>query len=172
TVSCNDDVAKKRALDPKAFRAPVTNAFKLTEPKPIEWQVIDPDSIDIPQTYPLDIDKLPSQPFIINEFKPVNPPMEESPLDWDPNDRMKLEFDTIPIEKKISILPTPVVTQMDRPQKLEGTTSVLLQLSRNQGLPGNDIRKIIQNKDGTFWIATFDGGLSLYNGNELYTYDY
>ncbi|MCZ4410067.1 ATP-binding protein [Cryomorphaceae bacterium 1068] len=170
-VSCNDDEAEKRALDPTAFRAPVTSTFKLTEPIPIEWQVIDPDSIDPPQTYPLDIDKIPSQPFSINEFKSLKSPMEESPLDWDPNDRIKLEFDTIPIEKKISILPTPVVTRMDRPQTLEGTTSVLLQLSRNQGLPSNDIRKIIQNDDDTYWIATFDGGLCLYNGNELYTYN-
>jgi signal transduction histidine kinase/ligand-binding sensor domain-containing protein len=172
TVSCNDDKAQKGALDPTAFRAPVTKAFEFTESKPIEWQVIDPDSIDLPQTYPLDIDNIPSQPFSISEFKPLKSPIEESPLDWDPNNRMKLEFDTIPIKKKISILPTPVVTRMDRPQTLEGTTSVLLQLSRNQGLPSNDIRKIIQNEDGTYWIATFDGGLSLYNGNELYTYNY
>ena len=172
TVSCNDDDVQKGALDPTAFRAPITNTFKLTEPKPIEWQVIDPDSIDLPQTYPLDIDKIPSQPFSINEFKPIKSPMEESPLDWDPNKRFKLEFDTIPIEKKISILPTPVVTRMNQPSALSGTSSVVLQLSRAEGLPGNDIRKIIQNEDGTYWIATFDGGLCLYNGNELYTYDY
>ena len=171
-VSCNDDKAQKGALDPTAFRAPVTNAFKLTEPKPIEWQVIDPDSIDLPQTYPLDIDNIPSQPFSISEFKPLKSPMEESPLDWDPNNRIKLEFDTIPIEKKISILPEPVVTRMNQPSALSGTSSVVLQLSRAEGLPGNDIRKIIQNEDGTYWIATFDGGLSLYNGNELYTYKY
>jgi signal transduction histidine kinase/ligand-binding sensor domain-containing protein len=172
TVSCNDDEVQKGALDPTSFRTPITKAFDYTETKPIEWQVIDPDSIDLPQTYPLDIDKMPSQPFSINDFKPLKSPMEESPLDWDPNNRIKLEFDTIPIEKKISILPTPVVTRMDRPQTLEGTTSVLLQLSRNQGLPSNDIRKIIQNEDDTYWIATFDGGLSLYNGNNLYTYNY
>ncbi|TPV32759.1 GHKL domain-containing protein [Paucihalobacter ruber] len=170
-ASC-DDNTQKGALDPTAFRAPVTKAFEFTEAKPIEWQVVDPDSIDLPQTYPLDIDKMPSQPFSISEFKPLKSPIKESPLDWDPNDRMKLEFDTIPIKKKISIIPTPVVTRMDRPQKLEGTTTVLLQLSRNQGLPSNDIRKIIENEDGTYWIATFDGGLCLYNGNELYTYDY
>ncbi|WP_075352507.1 sensor histidine kinase [Algoriphagus marinus] len=172
SVSCNDDEVQKGTLDPTAFRAPVTNAFKLTDPKPIEWQVIDPDSIDIPQTYPLDIDKIPSKPFIINQFKPLNSPMEESPLDWDPNNRIKLEFDTIPIKKKISILPEPVVTRMNQPSALSGTSSVMLQLSRAEGLPGNDIRKIIENEDGTYWIATFDGGLSLYNGNELYTYDY
>jgi signal transduction histidine kinase/ligand-binding sensor domain-containing protein len=172
TVSCNDDEVQKGALDPTAFRAPITNAFKLTEPKPIEWQVINPDSIDLPQTYPLDIDKIPSKPFIINDFKPLNPPMKESPLDWDPNNRIKLEFDTIPVEKKISILPTPVVTRMNQPSALSGTSSVVLQLSRAEGLPGNDIRKIIQNEDGTYWIATFDGGLSLYNGNELNTYKY
>jgi signal transduction histidine kinase/ligand-binding sensor domain-containing protein len=170
-ASC-DDNAQKGALDPTAFRAPVTKTFEFTEAKPIEWQVVDPDSIDLPQTYPLDIDNIPSQPFSISEFKPIKSPIKESPLDWDPNDRMKLEFDTIPIKKKIAILPSPVITRMDRPQKLEGTTAVMLQLSRNQGLPSNDIRKIIENEDGTYWIATFDGGLCLYNGNELYTYDY
>lgn len=172
TVSCNDDKVQKGTLDPTAFRAPITKAFEFTESKPIEWQVIDPDSIDLPQTYPLDIDKIPSQPFSISEFKPLKSPMKESPLDWDPNNRMKLEFDTIPIEKKISILPTPLVSRMNQPSALSGTTSVMLQLSRAEGLPGNDIRKIIQNEDGTYWIATFEGGLSLYNGNELYTYKY
>jgi hypothetical protein len=172
TVSCDDDDVQKSALDPTAFRAPITKAFAFTEAEPIEWQVIDPDSIDLPQTYPLDIDKMPSQPFNISEFKPLNPPMKESPLDWDSNNRMKLEFETIPIEKKISILPEPVVTRMNQPSALSGTSSVILQLSRAEGLPGNDIRKIIQNEDGTYWIATFDGGLSLYNGSELYTYNY
>jgi len=172
TVSCSDDKAQKGTLDPTSFRAPITKAFEFTESKPIEWQVIDPDSIDLPQTYPLDIDKIPSQPFSISEFKPLKSPMKESPLDWDPNNRMKLEFDTIPIEKKISILPTPVVTRMNQPSALSGTSSVVLQLSRAEGLPGNDIRKIIQNEDGTYWIATFDGRLSLYNGDELYTYNY
>ena len=171
-VSCNDDEVQKGALDATSFRTPVTKAFEFTEIKPIEWQVIDPDSIDLPQTYPLDIDKMPSQPFIISEFKPLKSPMEESPLDWDPNNRMKLEFDTIPIEKKISILPSPVVSIMNQPSVLSGTSSVILQLSMSEGLPSNDIRKIIQNEDGTYWIATFDGGLSLYNGSELYTYDY
>ena len=171
-ISCSDNEVQKGALDPTSFQTPVTKVFEFTEPKPIEWQVIDPDSIDLPQTYPLDIDKMPSQPFSISDFKPLKSPIKESPLDWDPNNRMKLEFDTIPIEKKISILPEPVVTRMNQPSALSGTSSVILQLSRAEGLPGNDIRKIIQNEDGTYWIATFDGGLSLYNGNELYTYDY
>jgi len=172
TTSCTNDGAVKGPTDPTAFSAPVTKSFEFTEAKPIEWQVTDTDSIDLPQLYPLDIDKIPSQPFKISEFKPLKSPMEESPLDWDPNNRMKLEFDTVPIEKKTSILPSPLVNRIERPQTLAGTTSVLLQLSRNQGLPSNDIRKIIQNEDGTYWIATFDGGLCLYNGNDLYTYDY
>ncbi|MBN3520996.1 hypothetical protein JYB62_13385 [Algoriphagus lutimaris] len=172
TVSCNDDKVQKGALDPTSFRTPITKAFEYTETKPIEWQVVDPDSIDLPQTYPLDIGKIPSKPFNINEFKPLNSPMEESPLDWDPNDRIKLEFDTIPVEKKISILPTPVVSKMNQPSVLTGVSSGILQLSMSEGLPSNEIRKVLQNDDGSYWIATFDGGLCLYNGNELYTYDY
>ena len=52
-VSCNDDKVQKGALDPTSFRTPITKAFEYTETKPIEWQVVDPDSIDLPQTYSL-----------------------------------------------------------------------------------------------------------------------
>jgi signal transduction histidine kinase/ligand-binding sensor domain-containing protein len=158
--------------DPTAFKVPVTRSFELSAPQSIEWEVVDPDSIPAPKTYPLDIDKLPVRPFSINEFKALKSPIEESPLDYDPQKKIPLQFDTIAVEKKTSILPTPMVTRMNKPRILDGTSSGMLQLSSSEGLPSNEIRKMLQNEDGTYWIATFEAGLCLYDGKDSYTYDY
>jgi len=170
--SCKQQLRNRDDQDPTTYKTPVTSSFEFVAPKPIEWEIVDPNDIPPPQSYPLDIDKMPSKPFSVNELKKLRSPIKEYPLDWDIKKKIPLKFDTIPIILKTSILPTPVVSKMDRPQTLEGTTSGLLQLSLSEGLPSNEIRKILPNKDGTYWIATLDGGLCLYNGNDLYTYDY
>ncbi len=171
-TSCNQRVSDQHDMDPTAFKAPVTSSFELSNPETIEWKFVNPDSIPAPKTYPLDIDQIPTRPFSINEFKALKSPIKESPLDYDPQKIIPLQFDTVPIEMETSILPTPVVTRMNQPRVLSGTSSGMLQLSTSEGLPSNEIRKMLQNKDGSYWIATFEGGLCLYNGNDLYTYDY
>ena len=170
--SCNQQFSKQDDQDLSANQVPISRSFELTTPKTIEWEMVNPDSIPPPRTSPLDIDKLPVRPFSINEFRAIKSPIEEFPLDYDPQKKIPLEFDTIPIELKTSILPTPIVSRMNKPRVLNETSSGMLQLSTSEGLPSNEIRKMIQNKDGSYWIATFEGGLCLYNGKELYTYDY
>lgn len=170
-ISCQDHAFEKKTIDPTIYRSPVSKPLVFTEAQPIRWEITDPDSIQPPKSYPLNIDKIPSKPFAVNDFKPYEIP-KEVPLDWDPNKRIPLQFDTIPIISKTSILQKPVVTKMDKPRVLDGTPSGLMQLSTSEGLPSNEIRKIIQNDDGTIWIATFDGGLCLYNGNEIFNYKY
>jgi len=170
--SCNQPARDLHDQDPTAFKTPVTKSYELTAPQAIEWEIVDTDSIPPPRTYPLDIDQLPARPFSINEFKALKSPIEESPLDYDPQKKIPLEFDTVAVEKKTSILPAPLVTRMNKPRILDGTSSGMLQLSSSEGLPSNEIRKVLQNKDGTYWIATFEGGLCLYDGKDSYTYDY
>jgi len=171
-MSCRNVQNESNNPDPTAYRPPVTRPFEFTEPKQIEWEVTDPDSIAPPKTYPLDIDKMPSQPFSINEFKPLIAPMNEFKLDWENLPLTQLQFDTAHPTFRKSIIQKPLVTKMQVPNVVSGTTSGLLQLSQVEGLPSNEIKSIIQNEDGTYWIATFDGGLCLYNGEYLYTYDY
>ncbi len=170
--SCNQHAGDQNGQDPTAFKVPVTRSFELTAPQSIEWEIVDADSIPPPRSYPLDIDKLPVRPFSINEFKAIKSPIEETPLDYDPQKKIPLEFDTVAIEKKTSILPTPLVSRMNKPRVLDGTSSGILQLSSSEGLPSNEIRKMLQNEDGTYWIATFEAGLCLYDGENSYIYDY
>ncbi len=171
-TSCKQDLRNHDDQDPTAHKAPVTSSFKLTAPQQIDWEIVDPEDIPPPRTYPLDIDKLPVRPFSINEFKALKSPIEESPLDYDPQKKIPLQFDTIAVEKETSILPAPLVTRMNKPRILNGTSSGMLQLSSSEGLPSNEIRKVLQNEDGSYWIATFEGGLCLYDGKDSYTYDY
>ncbi len=170
--SCNQRARDLHDQDPTAFKVPVTRSFELSAPQSIEWEVVDPDSIPAPKTYPLDIDKLPVRAFSINDFKAIKSPIKEYPLEYEPQKNIPLEFDTLALEKETSILPTPLVTRMNKPRILNGTSSGMLQLSSSEGLPSNEIRKMLQNEDGSYWIATFEGGLCLYNGKDLYTYDY
>jgi len=171
-TSCKQDLRNHDEQDPTAQKVPVTSSFEFTAPQQIDWEIVDPEDIPPPKTYPLDIDKMPSKPFSVNEFKPLRSPINEYPLDWDIQNKISLQFDTMSVTMKTSILPEPVVSTMNRPQTMNDVTSGLLQLSTSEGLPSNEIRRIIQNEDGTYWIATFDGGICLYNGNDLYTYDY
>ncbi|MCB2219041.1 MAG: hypothetical protein KQI35_01510 [Bacteroidetes bacterium] len=171
-TSCKQNLRNHDDQDPTAYKAPVTSSFEFTAPEPIEWEIVDPEDIPPPRTYPLDMDKMPSKPFSINEFKPLRSTIKEYPLDWDVQEQNPLRYDTMQVKLKTSILPKPVVSKMNRPQILNDVTSGLLQLSTSEGLPSNEIRRVIQNEDGTYWIATFDGGICLYNGNDLYTYNY
>ena len=170
--SCRDGQNQSNGSDPTVYKTPVTKPFEYTEPKQIEWEITDPDSIAPPKTYPLDIDKLPSRPFTVNEFKPLTSPMKEYTLDYDKLEVNPLQFDTIPFTFKKSIIPEPVVKKVEMPSIVENMTTGLLQLSEGEGLPSNEIKVILENDDGTFWIATYDGGLCLYNGKEIYIYDY
>ncbi|WP_373514792.1 two-component regulator propeller domain-containing protein, partial [Persicitalea sp.] len=170
--SCQQNQGNLKDQDPTAFTPPVTRPYKLTAPQPIKWKITDPDSISPPTSYSLDIDKLPSKPFGINEFKPLKAPMKEYPLDWDKQPEIPLQFDTLDIKFRASVLPKPVVTKVNRPAILEGSTSGILQLSQKEGLPSNYITSLHENEDGTFWVSTANEGLYLYDGSYTYTYDY
>jgi len=170
--SCNQQFSMQDDQDLSANQVPITSSFELTTPKTIEWEMVNPDSIPPPRTYPLDIDQLPARPFSINEFRALKSPIEESPLDYNAQKKIPLEFDTLAVEKKTSILPAPLVTRMNKPHILNGISSGMLQLSSSEGLPSNEIRKVLQNEDGSYWIATFEGGLCLYDGKDSYIYDY
>jgi ligand-binding sensor domain-containing protein len=161
-----------RNADPTAYRPPVTKPLELTEPQPIEWEIIDPDSIPPPTSATLDIDKLPAKPFSINEFKPLKTPMKEYALDWDNLPVTPLQFDTVDIKPKASIIQKPIITKIENPAIREGTTAGILQLAQTEGFPSSEIASIIENEDGTFWITFDDLGICLYNGEYLYTYKY
>jgi len=170
-MACRNAQKESENPDPTAYRPPITKSFELTEPKQIEWEVTDPDRIAPPESYPLDIDQLPSKPFTISEFKPLKSPMKEYPLDWKNMPEVTLRYDTLDIKSFASILPKPIIANIEKPGIFQGSTAGLLQLAQPEGLPSGGIVSIIENEDGTFWISTTMGA-SLYNGEFLYTYEY
>ena len=170
--SCKSNNNKDNVLEGHTYNIPITKPFEFSEEVPIIWDYTDPDSISPPKTYPLDVDKFPSKPFSINTFKPLEQPMQEFPLDWDNLPTDSIRFDTLEKQEysiKKSIIPAPVISKVEMPNALEGTPSALMELSQNEGLPSSLVRSIVQDDFGITWFAT-DRGLSMYDGENLYTY--
>ena len=61
---------------------------------------------------------------------------------------------------------------MKPPGIMEGTNANLLQLSANEGLDNNDTSSFLETEDGAIWIATAQGSLMRYDGENTFTYDY
>ncbi len=174
-TSCQQGQDQESAADRLAFKAPVTKPLQFTEAQDIEWEEVPADSTPSPQTYTLNVEKLPTRPFIRNDFKPMKAPMKEYALNFEALPENTLKFDTIPIAQaglKTAVLRRPKVTKMEVPRLVQGVDNGILQFSQAEGLPSNEIKKILNNGDGTYWIATYDGGLCLYNGENIYTYDF
>jgi len=171
-ISCRQSQDSDKAADRFAFKAPVAKPLKYTEAKKIEWEIVPSDSIPPPQTYSLDIDKLPSTPLVTSVFKPMKAPMKEYAFNFEDLPENVFQLDTIPMAFRKAIIPKPVVTKMDQPRRVPELHHAILQLSKTEGLPSDEIKEIMENEDGTYWIATYEGGLSLYNGESINTYNY
>ena len=174
-TACRQGQEQDSAADRSAFKAPVVKPLQFTEARKIEWEEVPTDSIPLPQTYTLDVEKLPSKPFIGSDFKPLKAPMKEYAFHFDELPKNALRLDTIPIGEvgiKTTVLRQPKVTKMEIPRLVPGTDKGILQLSQGEGLPSDEIKAILVNDDGTYWMATYEGGLCLYNGENIYTYDY
>ncbi|TFG75654.1 MAG: hypothetical protein E4H26_05750, partial [Flavobacteriales bacterium] len=132
-TSCRQGRDQENAADRSAFKAPVTKPLQLTEAQEIEWEVIPADSVPSPLTYTLDVETLPTRPFIRNDFKPLKAPMKEYALNFEEIPVNALKFDTIPIGQaglKTAILRQPKVTKMEIPRLVPGTNNGILQLSQ------------------------------------------
>ena len=81
--ACNHSVEIPFPAGETAYAQPVSKPFKFSEQHPLQWKDISPDSIKPPEIIPLDIDKLPSKPFTVNDFKPLKNPIQQKKLDWD-----------------------------------------------------------------------------------------
>jgi len=173
-VSCNNRKNIPFPENPSGYRVPVAIPFEFPEAKPFQWKVIPTDSIPKGITIPLDISKLPSRPFSINDFKPLKSPITSSHLNWDKLDELKINLDTIkgkPVSVEKFRLPKPVITRLNPPTKWEGTTSGILRLAQAEGLIGNQIYAMIADSLGSIWIST-ERGLSKYNGDVFESYNF
>ena len=173
-VACNNKASIPFPADETGFSQPVSKPFKFSEPHPLQWIDISPDSIKPPTTIPLDINKLPSKPFTVNDFKPLKNPIQQKKLDWDNIPDSAINLDTIsekPFRIQKSILPKPIVTKAGIPTLMPNTTSGILQFSENEGLPGSIITASLIDKNGMVWLAT-NRGLCRYTGDNLFVYSF
>ncbi|MCO4821075.1 MAG: hypothetical protein KC469_03340 [Flavobacteriaceae bacterium] len=173
-VSCHTTSKSEIETTVGNYKAPETIPLQFTVPESFEWKTITNDTLTTPVSYELNVDELPTRPFELNTFKPLESPMKEFDLDWDTMPSEKLEFDSIPFTVKTSTIKKPTVTKMKSPANLEGTNANLLQLSVTEGLPVNEISDMVETEDGSIWIASSSGTGSLirYDGENAFIYDY
>ncbi len=121
-VSCTNRKNTPFPENPSGYRVPVAKPFEFPEAKPIQWKEIPEDSIPTGITMPLDISKLPSRPFSINDFKPLKSPVASTPLNWKKLDELKINLDSlkaINVSVKKFRLPKPAITRLNPPTKCE-----------------------------------------------------
>jgi signal transduction histidine kinase/ligand-binding sensor domain-containing protein len=171
-ASCDSRKTIPFPLAESGYAQPVSRPFKFSESYPIQWKEINGDSIKPPKAISLDFEKLPSRPFTINDFKPLKSPVQVKKLDWDNIPDSAVNLDTIaeqPVNFQKSILPKPAIVRAGMPRLATSTPSGILQISTEEGLPGQIITASLVDKNGFIWIAT-DQGLCRYNGETFSVY--
>ncbi|MES1215579.1 MAG: two-component regulator propeller domain-containing protein [Bacteroidota bacterium] len=173
-AGCNNKKNIPFPAEENGYAQPVSKPFKFSEPQPLKWITVSSDSIKPPKSIPLDIDKLPSKPFTVNDFRPLKSPVQVTKLDWDNIPDSAVNLDTIaeqPVNFQKSILPKPAIVRAGVPRLVTNTTSGILQLSTEEGLPGQIITASLVDKNGFVWIAT-EQGLCRYNGETFSIYTF
>ncbi|MFC0875351.1 two-component regulator propeller domain-containing protein [Saccharicrinis sp. FJH2] len=156
------------------FTAPVSTPFNYPELTPIEWQDVSKDTIPVEKIYPFELYKLPSKTFTINTFKHEKEPLKTIPLTWDKLQLYPFNMDTIKkdtFKTKTFLLPKPVITKSSLPTQYPRSTSGIIQMGLEEGLPGNYISETVMDSTGNIWIAT-ERGLACYKGTFFETYHF
>jgi signal transduction histidine kinase/ligand-binding sensor domain-containing protein len=172
--SCQKETNIPFPENASGFEIPKTIPFQMPEGKPINWKVYPEDSIPKGVKIGFDIDKLPSKPFSVNEFKPLKSPITSTSIDWDKLESIPFQLDSInnfPLKVKKFILPEPIVTLASTPSVWTGGTSAIVKLGQSEGLLGNKVLSIIQDDFGSVWIGT-ERGLHKYDGNKFLNYNF
>ncbi|MBS1575084.1 MAG: hypothetical protein JST09_07230, partial [Bacteroidetes bacterium] len=140
----------------------------------MQYNTINPDSIKPPQTIHFDIDKQPSKPFGFNDFKTLPAPIEQKNFDLDalPDSAFGLdEAVAQPFHLQQFKLPKPTKVKAGVPKLLSNTTTGVLQLGIEEGLPGTNISAFVTDSYGYTWLAT-EKGLCMYDGEYIYIHSF
>lgn len=173
-ASCDNKKTIPFPENPSGYHVPVTMPFEFPKEEPFQWKEIASESIPKGVTIPFNIDKLPSQPFSINDFKPMKSPVAATALNWDQLEEIKVNLDTTtgkPISVKKFMLPEPIISRLTPPSKWTGTTSGIVKLGQAEGLIGNHVYALLSDQSGSVWIST-EKGLSRYKGDVFETYNF
>ncbi len=172
--SCSNTRNTPFPEDRNGNSTPVTKPLVLSASHSLVGKELDKDSIRPPKTMHFDFEKLPAKPFNLNDFKDFSKPAQARKLDWDNIPDSIINLDTIaarPFIMNQLILPKPVIIKAELPKLLAGTTSGILHLGEEEGLPGSSITASLVDKHGIVWLAT-DKGLCRYTGEQLYIYTF
>ncbi|MFD2200403.1 ATP-binding protein [Shivajiella indica] len=137
-----------------SYAFPETKPFQMPEPKTFEWKGIHPDSVLVSKV-PFDMDRLPSIPFSLNEFKPLKKPLVPQPLDWENLPEFPLNIDTIsskPVLVKHSILPEPIISEIQE-TIVPNTTSGIVNFPLERGNYGVSTAGLIIDDHNFVWQA-------------------
>ena len=156
------------------YETPITKPFKMPASTTIDWKIYPQDSVPVAQTFSFNLDKLPSKPFSINEFRPLPNPVKEVSFDWNKLEKLDINLDTIKgidIKVKKFVLPSPTVSLANIPGIWSRGSATITKLSQDEGLPNNSIFAIAQDPQGITWIAT-QKGITRYDGAEFLNYNF
>jgi signal transduction histidine kinase len=152
--SCNRHTEVPFPENELSYAFPETKPFQMPEPKTFEWKDIHPDSVLISKVS-FDIDKLPSIPFSLNEFKPLKKQPDRKSLDWENLPEFPLNIDTIsskPVLVKHSILPEPVISEIQE-TIVPNTTSGIVNFPLERGQFGIKSSGLIIDEHNFVWQA-------------------
>ncbi|GAO43049.1 putative two-component histidine kinase [Flavihumibacter petaseus NBRC 106054] len=173
-MACRQGPVTAEASMPDDYAIPVTRPFVLPAAKPIPWREYGKDSVPTPTVIRFDINKLPSKPFSVNDFRPLKQPLRVTAFDWHKLQVTPLKADTMhyqPVPYKKFLLPEPEVTLAATPAILGKGTAGLTRLGPSEGLPGAKVYAAVQDNDGNTWIST-DRGICKYTGTEFLAYNF
>ncbi len=151
-----------------------TKPLTFSETKNISWTTVPRDSIQPPVTIPLDINKLPENKFVINDFKSFTTPPQEKKLNWAQIQDSIINLDTITKQSlafKKYPLAKPVITKAGMPKLMMNSSSGIMQFSEEEGLPGVDVSASLIDKEGGIWLAV-GRRLIRYAGEQLYIWNF
>ncbi|WP_113922416.1 sensor histidine kinase [Cognataquiflexum aquatile] len=173
-ISCTNKTDTPFPENGSGYEIPKAVPFQMPEGKPIQWKTYPEDSIPKAVKITFDVEKLPSKPFTINEFKPLKNPITSTSFDWDKLESIPFKADSIdkfPVKVRKFILPNPIVTPASLPSVWTGGTSAIVRLGQAEGLLGNKVYSLLTDNFGSVWIGT-ERGLHKYNGSEFLTYNF
>ncbi|WP_320055335.1 ATP-binding protein [Algoriphagus halophytocola] len=171
--SCQQSANVPFPENPSAYQQPVVHPFELPEPDSLGWKEITADLLPSHVAVPLDFDKIPSQPFSIHDFKPLNSPLSKIPFDWNELQDISYHLDSAASEQisvRLQLLEEPVISKLGALGKSELSTAGILRIAQTEGLLGNRIYSMVQDQNDMIWIAT-DRGLARFTGDQFENYN-
>ncbi|MEB2783257.1 ATP-binding protein [Algoriphagus persicinus] len=159
--------------NPSQYQEPLVEPFEIPQGKPIKWSKIPTEKVPKAVNYPIDFNKLPSKPFDILDFKPLESPPKTIPIAWEDEEEIKLDLDTIPgisVPVRKQLLQEPQITKLAFLSKSDLSHSGILRIGQTEGLIGNRVYAMVTDLNGMIWIST-ERGLSKFTGDQFENYN-